>query len=217
MLNSQVNLVQGISERPFIQGIYGNYQITEDDEREVKRYRISLLICAISLSISILSFILAKPIFAIIFEVIMAISLGLSLQWIHIYIRPLHKALQILWAIGCVTIVGLYIYLGDTDVINKITSEPQLSIAFGPLFAAFTGLGFKEFFCFRRPEAIGLTILLPTAIMGYIIELFNQTTAITLMGIASLLLLILAIRKFGTDPGMDIGDKSVFEYINNLN
>ena len=33
------------------------------------------------------------------------------------------------------------------------------------------------------------------------------------MFISSFLLLILAFRKFGTDPSLDIGDKSIFDYL----
>ena len=35
-----------------------------------------------------------------------------------------------------------------------------------------------------------------------------------LLTISALLFLILAIRKFGMDPAADIGDKSVFNYLN---
>merc|ERR1712185_817972 len=89
----------------------------------------------------------------------LAAGIGLALKWIHIYLRPLHRALQLFWMLGV-----------------------------GPLFAALAGIGFKEFFCFQRPEAIGLTLL----------------------AVAAALLVVLALRKFGMEAAADVGDKTVF-------
>jgi uncharacterized integral membrane protein len=89
-------------------------------------------------------------------------------------------------------------------------------LAIGPLFAALAGIGFKEFFCFRRPEAIGLTFLLPIALLGHLSGLINGSAAISLMTIASALLVLLALRKFGMEAAADVGDKSVFAYLEDL-
>ena len=93
---------------------------------------------------------------------------------------------------------------------------PAPNIAIGPFFAALTGLGFKEFFCFRRPEAIGVTLLLPISLLSHLFRIFNPSLIISGIGISSILLLVLGIRKFGMDPASDIGDKSVFEYLENI-
>ena len=83
----------------------------------------------------------------------------------------------------------------------------------GPLFAAMAGIGFKEFFCFQRPEAIGLTLLLPLGLLGRLLGLLNLSTAMTLLSAAALLLVLLALRKFGMEAAADVGDKSVFAYL----
>jgi len=75
------------------------------------------------------------------------------------------------------------------------------------------GIGFKEFFCFQRPEAIGLTLLLPLGLMGRLVGLINIATASVLLSTAALLLVLLALRKFGMEAAADIGDKSVFAYL----
>ena len=196
------------------QGVYGNYKITLADQIEVQRYRTSVLVCGIAFCSGIGHWLLIGPAFAWIWLLPIAISLGLALKWIHIYLRPLHKTLQILWAFGCVGIGILLLNLGATNLLSSLASDSIWTLAIGPLFAALTGLGFKEFFCFGRPEAIGLTLLVPTALLGHLIGVINGGVVMTLLTISALLLLILAIRKFGMDPAADIGDKSVFNYLN---
>ena len=42
----------------------------------------------------------------------MSISMGLSLKWIHIYLRPLHQTLTIFWVVGSIgfnTCISLWI------------------------------------------------------------------------------------------------------------
>jgi uncharacterized integral membrane protein len=41
-------------------------------------------------------------------------------------------------------------------------------------------------------------------------------TAITMMAISSALLVLLALRKFGMEAAADVGDKSVFAYLEDL-
>ncbi|MDA1156424.1 MAG: DUF2301 domain-containing membrane protein, partial [Cyanobacteria bacterium] len=82
-----------------------------------------------------------------------------------------------------------------------------------PFFAALAGIGFKEFFCFRRPEAIGVTLLLPLALLGRLSHLFSPEATATLLAIEAALLLVLTLRKFPMDAAADVGDKSVFAYL----
>ena len=81
------------------------------------------------------------------------------------------------------------------------------------MFAALAGIGFKEFFCFRRPEAIGLTLLLPIALLGRLSGLLDPGVCLGLLTSAALLLVVLALRKFGVPAAADVGDKSVFAYL----
>jgi uncharacterized integral membrane protein len=86
-------------------------------------------------------------------------------------------------------------------------------LAIGPFFAALAGIGFKEFFCFRRPEAIGVTLLLPVALLGALSGVLPPMATATLMGLEAALLLVLTLRKFPMPAAADVGDKSVFAYL----
>tara|TARA_Y100001968_G_scaffold102757_1_gene92720 strand:- start:1173 stop:1820 length:648 start_codon:yes stop_codon:yes gene_type:complete len=194
-------------------GIYGKYTITSKDKKDVKLYRFSLLFSSIGFSVGLIQWIFFDSSVAWIWLVVMAIGLGGSLKWIHIYLTFLHKFLQILWGIGVISIIIMIINFGPENIFHTLSNNRIYIIAIGPLFAALTGIGFKEFFCFRRAEAIGLTLFTPIALLGHISNLLNENIVIILLFLSALLSLIMSIRKFGMESSSDIGDKSVFEYL----
>ncbi len=218
MIETNENISPATTEtmEPEFEGVYGRYRITNDDKLEVKKYRLALLTCGISFSAGLTQWLILGPSWAFLWLIPMAISLGLALKWIHIYLRPLHKALQIFWGIGCIGAIAIAISKGTPTMLSSLVDEPILTWAIGPIFAALTGIGFKEFFCFRRPEAIGMTFLIPAALLGHLSGLLGGATAFASLSISALLFLILALRKFGTDASADVGDKSVFNYLNNV-
>ena len=46
----------------------------------------------------------------------MAIALGMALHWIHIYLRPLHQALRLLWLLGVGGGVALAYQVGPAQM-----------------------------------------------------------------------------------------------------
>ena len=56
-------------------------------------------------------------------------------------------------------------------------------------------------------------MLLPAALLGRLVGLINGTLCLALLESAALLLVLLALRKFGMDASADVGDKSVFAYL----
>ena len=121
--------------------------------------------------------------------------------------------MQLFWLLGCIGWLFLVLQASPGEALNTLADEPLWILAVGPLFAALTGIGFKEFFCFRRPEAVGLTLLLPMALLGRLTGLVNNGMCLGLMLIAALLLSVLSMRKFGMEAAADVGDKSVFAYL----
>ncbi|KGG13146.1 MULTISPECIES: DUF2301 domain-containing membrane protein [Prochlorococcus] len=200
---------------PVLQGIYGSYTITLKDQIEVQRYRISVLVLGLSFCLGLLHWFTIGPESAWLWLIPMSISLGLALKWIHIYIVFLHQSLKILWGIGCMGFLLLLFYSSPQNLLEGIASTPKLELIIGPFFAALTGLGFKEFFCFRRPEAIGLTLFLPLSLLGHLFGFFSLLSIASLLGLSAVLLLIMGWRKFGLESSLDVGDKSVFEYLQN--
>ena len=196
-----------------IKGFYGDFIVTSSDKKEVLFYRLSILFCGLFFFIGITQWVNNGSQQIWIWLLGMSLSMGLSLKWIHIYLRPLHQTLIIFWLIGCIGF-GVIAYLfGITNIIYSIRGNPKLILLIGPLFAALTGIGFKEFFCFRRIEAIGITIFIPIALIGYLTELANERFTFAMLVVSSLLLILMGIRKFNLPAEADVGDKSVFNFL----
>ena len=51
------------------------------------------------------------------------------------------------------------------------------------------------------------------ALLGQLAGLTTPQVCLTLMALAATLLVVLALRKFGMDAAADVGDKSVFAYL----
>jgi uncharacterized integral membrane protein len=198
---------------PVFQGVYGPFAITADDRREVLGYRLALLTAAIAQAALVAQWHWLGDRWLWPWLLPMAAGLGLALGWIHIYLRPLHRALQLLWLLGCLGFIGLAVAAGPAGMAQALARNGRWIWAVGPFFAALAGIGFKEFFCFRRPEAIGVTLLLPVALLGHLSGLVNPASAGWLVAIEAALLLLLCLRKFPMPAQADVGDKSVFAFL----
>ena len=198
---------------PQFEGVYGPYTITASDRKDVQSYRFALLMSGLAFSAGLTQWWQLGGEWAWLWLVPLCGGLGVALQTIHIYLRPLHRALQLFWLLGCVGWIGLIALNGPGQALARIADQPLWILAIGPLFAAMAGIGFKEFFCFRRVEAIGLTLLLPIALLGRLLQWIDAATSLGMLLIAAGLFVVLALRKFGTEAAADVGDKSVFAYL----
>ena len=201
---------------PVFEGVYGTYSITAADRREVGGYRLALLTAAIAQLALLAQWHWLGGAWLWPCWLVMATALGLALQWIHIYLRPLHRALQLFWLLGCLGSAVLALQVGPAQMAAALRDQPLWLLAIGPLYAALAGIGFKEFFCFRRLEAIGVTLLLPVALLGYLLGLLDGRATQVLLAIEAVLLLLLCLRKMPMDAAADVGDKSVFAHLESL-
>jgi uncharacterized integral membrane protein len=196
------------------QGQFGTFTITEEDRWSVKIYRSGLVLAAISfLCSSLLVFMqptnlkVITPLFFL-----FALGLGISLATIHIYLKPLHQTLQVFWLIG--TITGLIFCLKFPEPLAEFVYHTPLSLlGVGFIFAALTGIYFKEAFCFNRLETKILTLLVPSLLLGHLLGLLPPDVEKVLLGLWSVLFSIFALGKTFQAIPPDIGDKSVFEYL----
>lgn len=198
---------------PVFEGVYGPFSITGQDRREVLGYRLALLTTAIAQAALLAQWHWVGPDTLWPWLLPMAAGLGLALRWIHIYLRPLHRALQLFWLAGCVGFAALAWASGPGAMAISLAANGRWIWVIGPFFAALAGIGFKEFFCFRRPEAIGVTLLLPLALLGHLSGLLDASACGSLLAIEAALLVVLTLRKFPMEAAADVGDKSVFAYL----
>jgi uncharacterized integral membrane protein len=195
------------------EGAYGPYTITAHDRREVLGYRLALTAVAVAQGALLAQWRLLGPGALWPWLLVMAAGLGLALRWIHIYLRPLHQLLQLFWLAGCLGGLALALRVGAANLLPALAQQPVWILAIGPFFAALAGVGFKEFFCFRRPEAIGVTLLLPVALLGRLVGVLGADTTLALLAVQAALLVVLCLRKFPMPAAADVGDKSVFDWL----
>lgn len=74
-------------------------------------------------------------------------GLGLSLFLIHIYVTEIKRTIQAFWGLGVLGSAATYIALAqpaNKTLVQYVVDHPSAVWLVGPLFAALTGLVFKE-------------------------------------------------------------------------
>jgi uncharacterized integral membrane protein len=202
---------------PVYQGQFGEFTITDSDRREVILYRTGLAIAGLSFAIGVALILgigndplvlqLLTPLF-----MLFSAGLGLSLWTIHIYFKVLHRVLQLFWIIGSISAVVFTVYSAEPLAVF-IYQQPFSILGVGFVFAALTGIFFKEGFCFGRLETKLLTPLLPVLLLGHMFSFLPVSIEQVMLVAWAGLFLVFAFRKAIQAIPPDIGDKSVFEHL----
>ncbi|XP_047959477.1 uncharacterized protein LOC125204786 isoform X2 [Salvia hispanica] len=217
---------QAVGEQPestaVYPGVYGPWKVESSDVQEVVLYRSGLVAAASSFvaassaaflhnTDSGLSELIGRNLD--LFYGVGACGLGLSLYLIHIYVTEIKRTLQALWAVGALGSLAAYAALAQPagkSLVEYVVENPTAVWFVGPLFAALTGLVFKEGLCYGKLEAGTLTFIIPSVLLGHLTGLMDEGTKLTLLGVWMALFVVFAGRKFTQPIKDDIGDKSVF-------
>lgn len=199
------------------QGEFGEFTITDRDRQEVTIYRGGLVVAAVSFTLAI-ALILGRGATPLILNIVTGLyglfvaGLAVSLATIHIYLKPLHRLLQIFLGIGAIASV-VFAVRSPQPLALFVYHHPLSLFGVGFTFAALTGIFFKEGFCFQRLETRILTPLVPILLLGHLVGALPVNIEQGLLAVWSGLFLIFAFRKCIQPIPPDIGDKSVFEYL----
>lgn len=196
------------------QGQFGDFTIDKSDRTSVIIYRTGLAIAALSFAVGSAIALLQTDNVSLLTPLFFCFSLGLgvSLLTIHIYMAVLHRVLQIFWAIGTTAAVFFSIS-SSTPLATTIYEQPVSLFGVGFIFAALTGIYFKEAFCFHRLETKFLTFLVPVLLLGHMLGIFPQQLEQIMLASWTALFCVFALRKIIQPIPPDIGDKSVFTYL----
>ncbi len=203
------------------QGQFGTFTVTDDDRQGVVIYRGALLVAAVCFgagTVAVLAQFAGGGITANVLDLVtwlyvgFSVALGIALSTIHIYLGILHRTLQIFWAIGCASALGLVLE-NHIPLAEIVYRQPVTLLGVGFTFAALTGIFFKEAFCFNRFETKLLTVLVPGLLLGHLAKLLPSNVEAILLALWAALFLVFALRKAVQNIPPDIGDKSVFEYL----
>jgi len=202
---------------PVYQGQFGEFTITPSDRRGVIIYRTGLMVAALCFAIGS-GLVLWQPDNAVVLRALtplytgFAAALAVSLLTIHIYMLPLHRALQAFWAIGALSALAVAHFSSEPFALT-VYSQPLTILGIGFSFAALTGIFFKEAFCFNRLETKLLTPIVPLLLLGHLLGILPVTVERGLLAAWAVLFMVFALRKVFQEIPADIGDKSVFEYL----
>lgn len=199
------------------QGQFGEFTITPADRQGVIVYRAGLLVAALCLAIATALLLwqggtptvlrLLSPLYTG-----FALALAVSLLMIHIYMVELHRALQAFWVVGAVASLAVAHFSPEPFVLT-VYQQPVTLLGIGCLFAALTGIFFKEAFCFDRLETKLLVPIVPLLLLGHMAGILPIAVEKVLLASWAVLFLIFALRKAAQAIPDDIGDKSVFAYL----
>ncbi|KAJ7954547.1 Integral membrane protein [Quillaja saponaria] len=201
---------QSSVDRTVYQGIYGPWTVDSSDVREVILYRSGLVTAAASFLVAAsAAFFPGNSSLGVIIKqnldflyVAGAGGLGLSLFLIHIYITEIKRTLQALWALGVLGSLVTYTGLAhpvNVSLVQYVLDNPSAVWLIGPLFAALTGLVFKEGLCYGKLEAGVLTFIIPIILLGHLTGLMGDEVKLDLLASWMVLFVIFAGRKF-TQP-----------------
>ncbi|AFZ31825.1 Protein of unknown function DUF2301, transmembrane [Gloeocapsa sp. PCC 7428] len=209
-------LEQTGSETIVYQGQFGDFTITDSDRTGVIIYRTGLMVAALSFALgsalvllnhSAVDLQILTPLFAC-----FCVALGVSLFTIHIYLAVLHQLLQVFWAIGTLSAVVFAVNSSEPLAVT-IYNHPTTLFGVGFVFAALTGIYFKEAFCFNRLETKVLTPLVPILLLGHLLQVLPVQGEKAMLAVWAILFIVFALRKVVQPIPPDIGDKSVFTYL----
>jgi uncharacterized integral membrane protein len=144
------------SESAVYQGQFGTFTITDLDRQGVIIYRSALMVAAIGFGAATVAVLLPGATLDSIglnlvtgLYMIFSIALGIALATIHIYLEVLHRALQVCWAIGCISAM-VVAFQSQEPLAAVVYQQPIVLLGMGFTFVALTGIFFKEAFCFNR-------------------------------------------------------------------
>lgn len=205
--------------RPVNPGLYCDWSVTDADVAEVWAYRVSLSVVALSvLACSSQAFIGAgtgsDPSWLDAAYFTGAAGLGVALRLIHMYVDPIKKFMQALYAAGLAGSIGVAALASQTgdggSVPAYVVAHPAAVWAVGPMFAALTGVAFKEGMCYGKAECAALFFVVPATLLAHLTGLANEEIEKGLLGTWCVLIAVFAARKYTQEVKDDIGDKSVF-------
>jgi uncharacterized integral membrane protein len=205
------------TESEVYQGQFGEFTITPADGRGVILYRMGLMIAAVSFALgSGLALWQGNQAIALTLLTLLytcfSLGLAVSLVTIHIYLEPLHRALQAFWLIGSCAAIAIA-HADSEPFALTVYHHPLTILGIGFTFAALTGIFFKEAFCFNRLETKLLTPLVPLLLLGHLTGILSIAWKQGLLAVWAVLFLVFALRKAFQAIPPDIGDKSVFAYL----
>ncbi len=192
--------------------------LTREDKITVAIYRTGIVIS--TLIICLFAYILydpgqfvdhpSKDLMLNVLLLILYISVGLSVFFIHLYISKFKRTLKRLYYLAVFSLIFLY-YLGSGDAVSVVISKPYGSLLLIPLSLCLGFVTAKEAFCFRLTEGYIIAMLMPFLLVLFSIGGLSGNKAMYGLVLVAVLLVLFNARKVFQPIHYDIGDKSAYQ------
>jgi len=191
-------------------GAYCEWTVDAADRAEVLAYRGSL--SAMTLGAALTAWLCAAGDHASAERAYLFGGLGLggALLTVHVYVGEIRAAMRALWAAGFLGSAAIAMSAREPLPVY-VWEHPMSVLLVGPMFAALTGLAFKEGMCYGKPEAALLFFAVPAMCLSH---LFGASADVcgAEANVVLALLVVFALRKYSQPIKDDIGDKSIFMF-----
>mgnify|MGYP002849157484 FL=1 len=204
-------------QKEYYEGLYGTWTVTSRDELEVWSYRVALSLACVGALGVVFGDVSGNEAMVNPSYFLGASGFGVALVLVHMYVTPIKRVMQALYAVGLIGSLGIVAYTqnggGSSSSLLEFVREHRSAVWFiGPMFASFTGLAFKEGACYGKPEAFLLFLLTPIMCLGHLTGLASDEVETFFVASWMLGFLVFAGRKYTQAVKDDIGDKSVFTF-----
>jgi len=137
-------------------------------------------------------------------------AVGMSVFFIHLYIRKFKGYLKNLYFIG-IACLGVLLYIGKGSLTGALEHTPSSSLLLLPLSLCLGFVTAKEAFCFKLFEGYLLAMIMPIYLLYISSSTLGSAGASSGFVLIAVMLVIFALRKVFMPLAYDIGDKSAYQ------
>jgi len=137
-------------------------------------------------------------------------SVGMSVFFIHLYIRKFHTYLKYLYIVGLGCLVALFNF-GYGSLSGALLEAPSRALLLLPLSGCLGFVTAKEAFCFQLVEGYVLAMVMPLYLLLVAGGFLSGTAASAGLTLIAAMLVLFTLRKVFMPIAYDIGDKSAYQ------
>jgi uncharacterized integral membrane protein len=136
-------------------------------------------------------------------------AVGMSVFFIHLYIRKFHTYLKYLYftSLGCLAVLFI---IGKGSLSGGLSQVPYSPLLLLPLSGCLGFVTAKEAFCFKLNEGYLLAVIMPIYLLMVSGGFLNTRGAAYGLVLIAAMLVVFTLRKVFMPIAYDIGDKSAY-------
>ena len=192
--------------------------LTKEDKISVALYRAGIVISTIL--IAVIAYMLfnashyqadaAISIKANIVLILLYVSVGTSVFFIHLYVSKFHNFLKKLYYISIISLIILFV-IGKGDVYWVLVNKAYSPLLLIPLSGCLGFITAKEAFCFKLIEGYLLALIMPIYLLLLSTGAMTIKAASNWILFIAVMLILFTVRKVFMPMHYDIGDKSAYQ------